>query len=76
MIPAGAKIEYTRILPPPYWKGGTATWSIPAETPPSGGYAGGVATLSAPIPQIEKDGTPRKRGKAVLLTIKVPATFE
>ncbi len=59
-------------LPEPY----TATWSITAETPPSGGYAGGVATLSAPIPQIEKDGTPRKRGKAVLLTIKVPATFE
>jgi formylglycine-generating enzyme required for sulfatase activity len=52
------------------------SWAITAESPPIGGYTGGVATLSAPIPQLERDGTPKRSGKAIFLTIKVPATFE
>ena len=59
-------------LPAPF----TDTWAITAETSPAGGYANGIATLSAPIPQIEKDGSLKSNGKAILLEIKVPATFE
>jgi hypothetical protein len=69
---AHLKKEPLGYLPDEY----VATWAITAETPPAGSYAGGVATLSIPIPQLERDGTVKRNGKCVLLTVRVPATFE
>lgn len=59
-------------LPEPW----SVAWAITEEASPAGGYAGGVATLSAPIPQLEKDGSVKTAGKAAVLTVRVPATFD
>lgn len=53
-----------------------ATWAITAETPPAGSFDAGVATLSVPIPQLQRDGAVKRGGKSFLLTVRVPATFE
>ncbi len=49
-------------------------WVDATGAQPSGSHADGIATLSVPIPMLDRDGVP-KRGKATELTIHVPVTF-
>jgi formylglycine-generating enzyme required for sulfatase activity len=64
----GAPIGYL----PAQWE---TSWTISAEAQPSATYDDGLATLTVPLPQLDKSGAPKRGGKAALLTVRVPTTF-
>jgi len=49
--------------------------AITADAQPSAKYADGIATLTVPLPMLDRNGAPRRGGKSALLTVRVPAAF-